>query len=155
METLPGSVLMFLGVALFSPLLAIVEYVGGLLGTLLALALSPPPYDLVYAGVWGYCPLLTAGAIGGFFSALTPSSIPATLLAIGSTVALQSFLIPVLNVVGIPVFTLPFVFITWIFLLLTTENYTIVRYLIDIHSTNNNDRLNNLGMRSYRPQKNI
>ena len=126
-DTLAGSLLMYGAVVLYSPLLAIVEYSGALLGTLLALAMSPPPYDAVYAGIWGYCPLLTAGAVGGYFVVLTPSAIPSTILAIASTVALQAFLTPVMKVIGIPVFTLPFVFVTWIFLLLTTENYTIVR----------------------------
>jgi urea transporter len=132
-QTLSGSILMFIGVAIFSPLLALVEFLGGLLGSFLALVLYPPPYTWVYAGVWGYCPILTAGALGGFFVVLTPTSIPITLLAIASTTALQSFLIPVLDVVETPVFTIPFVLVTWIFLLLTTENYTIVRS--DIIST--------------------
>jgi urea transporter len=126
-ETLIGSILMYIGVAIFSPILAIVEFLGAFIGSIVALYLTSPPYDMIYAGVWGYCPLLTAGAVGGFFVVLTPSSIPVTLLAIISTCAVQSFLIPVLQVVDMPVFTIPFVLTTWIFLLLTTENSAVVR----------------------------
>jgi len=126
-DSLRGSIIMYIGVAVCSPLLAVVEFVGALIGSMVALVVSPPPYDLVYSGVWGYCPLLTAGALGGFFVVLTPSSIPATVLAIASTAAVQSFLVPVLQVAKIPVFTLPFVLTTWIFLLLNTQNQTFLR----------------------------
>ena len=41
-----------------------------------AFYLVPESTEAVYAGIWGYCPLLTAGAIGGYFAILTPRSSP-------------------------------------------------------------------------------
>ena len=42
----------------------------------LGLYLNPGYPGDVYAGIWGYCALLTAGATGGFFAILTPRAVP-------------------------------------------------------------------------------
>ena len=42
----------------------------------IGLYLNPGNPGDVYAGVWGYCALLTAGATGGFFAILTPRAVP-------------------------------------------------------------------------------
>lgn len=126
-DTLAGSILMYIGVAIYSPLLAVVEFMGAGLGTLTAFYLVPEGTEAVYAGIWGYCPLLTAGAIGGYFAILTPRSTPLVLLGILSTVAVQIAVQPVMQVCKLPVFTIPFVLTSWFCLLVNTDNSTLIR----------------------------
>ncbi|XP_023325637.1 urea transporter 2 [Eurytemora carolleeae] len=126
-NTLPGSLLMLLGVFIYSPLLAFIELSGACLGTLLGLYLNPGYPGDVYAGIWGYCALLTAGATGGFFAILTPRAVPLVILAISTTAALQKTIQPFLQIGGLPVFTFPFVLTSWVFLLVTTDNGVLYR----------------------------
>ena len=62
MESIKCSLLMYLGVAIFSPSIAIAQWLGAILGCFTALLVGPPSYQLIYIGVWSYSALLTAGA---------------------------------------------------------------------------------------------
>lgn len=79
--TIRGSLLMYLGIAIFSPSIAIAQWLGAILGCLAgltldeslyiltddyfhpALVVGPSAYSGIYIGVWSYSALLT----GHFF----------------------------------------------------------------------------------------
>ena len=79
--TIRGSLLMYLGIAIFSPSIAIAQWLGAILGCLAGLTLAenfltdgyfhpalvvgPSAYSGIYIGVWSYSALLT-----GHFSPL-------------------------------------------------------------------------------------
>ena len=62
MESIKCSLLMYLGVAIFSPSIAIAQWLGAIIGCFTALLVGPPSFHLIYIGVWSYSALLTAGA---------------------------------------------------------------------------------------------
>ena len=95
-------------------------------------------------GVWSYSALLTAGATvfftqpslrlpswldSPFEKCLPPRSLPVHLFAVLVTVVLHSALSPILATFHLPVFTLPFVLTSWVFLLFPTGNDTVTRTL--------------------------
>ena len=77
MYTIRGSLLMYLGIAIFSPSIAIAQWLGAILGCLAgsltigkfsekmfsdvssALVVGPAAYSGIYIGVWSYSALLT------------------------------------------------------------------------------------------------
>ena len=73
-DKLASGILVFLAVALCTPLGAAVGLLGCILGVLAGGPFGPPPEKL-YAGLWGYNALLCAMAIGGVFYAPTVRSI--------------------------------------------------------------------------------
>jgi len=125
--SLPCSLLCFTGVAIFSPLIALSQFLGALLAAFAALLVGPASsYPEIYIGVWSYSALLTAGATV-YFTQPSIRSLPLHLLAVLTTVLLHSALSPVLLVFHLPVFTVPFVLTSWAFLLFSTGNDTIIR----------------------------
>ena len=95
-------------------------------------------------GVWSYSALLTAGATvfftqpslrlpswldSPFEKCLPPRSLPVHLFAVLVTVVLHSALSPILATFHLPVFTLPFVLASWVFLLFPAGNDTVTRTL--------------------------
>lgn len=70
-NTLFTSSLVHLAVFLYSPILLLQCLQGSLIGTLLgSLLVNPEDYSNLYNGSWGYNPLFTTAAIGGFFVVL-------------------------------------------------------------------------------------
>merc|ERR1711971_757467 len=102
--TIRGSLLMYLGIAIF----------------------SPSAYSGIYIGVWSYSALLTAGATV-YFTQPSLRSLPLHILAIGSTVAVHACVAPILQQFRLPAFTIPFVVTSWAFLLFSTGNGVVVR----------------------------
>ena len=103
--------LIFLAVAICTPLGALVGLMGGLLGLLTGVLLGIAP-DTLYAGLWEYNAILSAMAIGGVFYAPNARSI-----AIGAIAAVLSALVGgllglVVGPLGLPVLTVPFCIVT-------------------------------------------
>jgi len=126
--SLPCSILCYIGVAIFSPAIALAQFLGSLLACFAALGVGASSYSEVYMGVWSYSALLTAGATV-FFTQPSLRSLPVHLFAVLVTVVLHSALSPVLATFHLPVFTLPFVLTSWVFLLFPTGNDTVTRTL--------------------------
>jgi len=126
--SLPCSILCYIGVAIFSPTIAIAQFLGSLLACFVALGVGVSSYTEVYIGVWSYSALLTAGAMV-FFTQPSLRSLPLHLFAVFVTVILHSALSPILLTFHLPVFTLPFVLTSWLFLLFPTGNDTVIRTL--------------------------
>jgi len=126
--SLPCSILCYIGVAIFSPAIAIAQFLGSLLACFVALGVGVSSYSEVYIGVWSYSALLTAGAMV-FFTQPSLRSLPLHLFAVFITVVLHSALSPILATFNLPIFTLPFVLTSWLFLLFPTGNDTIIRTL--------------------------
>jgi len=110
-DNLVAGILVFLAVALCTPIGAAVGLLGCILGVLAGGLVGVAPEKL-YAGLWGYNALLSAIAIGGVFYAPTPRSI-----LIGAACAFVSAIAGgVLGVIfaplGLPVLTLPFCIVT-------------------------------------------
>ena len=103
---LPGC-LIFLAVAICTPLGALVGLLGCCLGVAIGLVVGVAPGTL-YAGLWGYNAILTALAIGGVFYAPTLFGI---LLGCGCAIATTLFggaLSLLLSFLGLPVLSVPF-----------------------------------------------
>ncbi|KAG7175093.1 Urea transporter 1-like 1, partial [Homarus americanus] len=114
-ESVACSVLVLLGLFIFSPTLTLVSYLGATLGTLTGLVVSSAPYTLVYHGIWGYNGFLAAGSIA-FFMAPTPRVILVAAINAVFATYLQAALIPVYAANGLPVFTFPFCLASVLFL---------------------------------------
>lgn len=106
-ENVVCSVLVGVGMLLCSPLLTATCFIGGTIGTVTALVVSAAPYDLIYAGVWGYNGFLASGAIIFF---LVPSARVVLLAILNALLATftQAALLPVFGQNKLPVFTYPF-----------------------------------------------
>jgi len=152
--TIRGSLLMYLGIVIFSPSIAIAQWFGAILGCLTALVVGPSVYSGIYIGVWSYSALLTAGATV-YFTQPSLRSLPLHILAVGSTVAVHACVAPILQQfrssslhgrsiavfcsfpppacqnaifqMRLPAFTIPFVVTSWAFLLFSTGNGVVVR----------------------------
>ncbi|KAG7158449.1 Urea transporter 1-like 2 [Homarus americanus] len=119
-ENVCCSVLVVVASFICSPLLTLVTYTGGAIATFTALLVSSAPYELVYAGVWGYNGFLSAGSIA-FFMVITPRTLLLALINVVFTTFLQATLAPVFSLTQLPVFTMPFVLSSIIFLALATS----------------------------------
>ena len=63
-QGLATSIFMWIALALYSPLLAILSAVGAILGSFLPLTfLEPGSYESVYSGLWGYNCILSVAAV--------------------------------------------------------------------------------------------
>ncbi|KAG0699138.1 Urea transporter 2 [Chionoecetes opilio] len=117
-EDVACSCLVLLALFIFSPILALVSYVGATLGTLTGLVVSTAPYAAIYQGLWGYNGFLAAGSISFFMVPKLHILLMAAINAVFATF-LHSALSPVFAAVsvplvdhdaanGLPVFTFPF-----------------------------------------------
>ena len=95
-KLIAGS-LIFLAVAICTPLGAIVGLGGGILGVIAGMILRIVP-DSLYAGLWGYNSVLAAMAIGGIFYAPNVRSF----LVGGVSAFISALAIPVLGVLAKP-----------------------------------------------------
>jgi urea transporter len=109
--------IIFLSLAICSPVGAIVALTGSFLGTLTSIALGAPS-GAVSLGLWGFNSALTSIALGGVFYVLEETSVIsaaiATMMTAMVTGAIQSLFAPF----GLATFTMPFVITTYVFLLL-------------------------------------
>ncbi|XP_066983597.1 urea transporter 1-like isoform X2 [Macrobrachium rosenbergii] len=119
-ESIACSILILIGLVICSPMIAAASYLGGLLATFTALAVSSAPYTLVYAGVWGYNGFLSAACIT-FFMVPNPKMIIMAAINAVFTSCLQAAIVPVFSANNLPVFTYPFCLSSLLFLALTTN----------------------------------
>ena len=111
-----SGILVTLGLAVSSLWAAGFALAGAAVALLLSLAMGASLAD-VSAGLYGFSPVLTAVALGCVFYA--PSGRVALYALLGTifTVIVQAAMDAALAPLGIPTFTAPFVFATWLFLL--------------------------------------
>jgi len=119
---LQSSCIINLAVLLYSPLLFCMCTLGATIGSILPLNfLSPQDYPQVYAGLWGYSPLLSMAAVSCVIYPLSGTSMLAGTINAITTVFIQKALIVVMGKTGLPVFTLPFTLATLLILLAWQE----------------------------------
>ncbi|KAK6617605.1 hypothetical protein RUM44_005193 [Polyplax serrata] len=120
LNDIPCSVLMFLALVVYSPTTALFSYAGSFVGTLLGVFLTSD-YEKVYNGTWGYNGLLSSGALAGFGFVLTPQSAFLAFIAVLFCTVFQHFITPLFDSINVPVFHIPFIVTTFIFLLVSAE----------------------------------
>lgn len=104
-------VLIVLGVAIASPISALVAMIGGVMYILAGLAFKAKP-DELYLMLWGYNAVLTAVAIGGVFYVPTRLSIALAALCAFLASSLSFVLAPLFSMIRLPVLSVPFAIIT-------------------------------------------
>jgi len=121
---LASSCLINLAVMLYSPLLFFMCTMGATIGCLLPLTFLPPEdYSQVYAGLWGYSPLLSMAILSCVIFPLSRTSVLAGTINTITTVFIQKTLSSVMRKAGLPVFTLPFTLSTLLMLLAWQEKW--------------------------------
>ncbi|XP_057371023.1 urea transporter 2-like [Daphnia carinata] len=118
-ESIACSIIMYLGITMFSPMLSIALFGGSLLASVCALGLTEN-YGAIYSGLWGYNSALTAGAIAVTFYIPTLLSVFNAAMAIVFTAAAQRAFGLVLAPAGLPILTIPFVVTSSMFLAVTS-----------------------------------
>ncbi|KAI9564338.1 hypothetical protein GHT06_008076 [Daphnia sinensis] len=118
-ESITCSIIMYMGITMFSPMLSIALFGGSLLASICALGLTDN-YGAIYSGLWGYNSALTAGAIAVTFYIPTLLSVFNAAVAIVFTAAAQRAFDLVLAPAGLPVLTIPFVVTSSMFLAVTS-----------------------------------
>ncbi|MEG3436696.1 urea transporter [Pannus brasiliensis CCIBt3594] len=103
--------LIMVGVAICTPIGALVAMMGGIMYILAGLLLEAKP-DELYLMLWGYNAVLTAVAIGGVFYAPTRLSIALAALCSFLAACLSFLLAPVFSLVRLPVLSVPFAIVT-------------------------------------------
>ena len=95
---------------------AIFALVGTAVGLLIALLFGASAHS-IGNGLYGFSAVLTAIALGSVFYAPSAKVILYTIAGVIVTVIVQAALTTALSPIGIPIYTAPFVFATWLFLL--------------------------------------
>ncbi|CAL8109150.1 unnamed protein product [Orchesella dallaii] len=122
-----GSVLIYIGIMIYSPILFMMSVFGAILGTSTGLFFTEAPYTDIYNGIWGYNGLLSASSVGGFFIVLTCHSFFNAMVNVIFTVLIQQALSLALGSLHLPVFTFPFVLSTLLFLSVATSGNQLPR----------------------------
>lgn len=111
-----GTGAFFLGGLLVnSPISMSFAAAGSLIGLLVGLGMGSPETAL-RSGLFGFNPLLTGIALGGFFLVLTPWSALFAVLGMVVTALLFPTFVNALTPWGMPALTAPFVITTWLFI---------------------------------------
>ncbi|XP_063847942.1 urea transporter 1-like [Scylla paramamosain] len=117
--TIDSSILVLLGFLVFSPLLTTFFLLGGIIGSVLGAVVSVAPYSEVYAGLWGYNAMLTAGGIV-YFLHVTPSSTLAAVVGATLAALTQAASLHVFSAMTVPVLSYPFNVATLLILAIST-----------------------------------
>lgn len=118
-ENVVTGILFVVAIAINSLRSAMFAEVGSIVGLMVAAAFGASG-NAIHAGLYGFCAVLTAMAVGAVFN---PPSLRATVYAIVAaifTVLVQAAFNTALSPVGIPALTFPYVLTMWIFLLPNT-----------------------------------
>jgi len=115
-----SGVLVLIGLLVSSPWASALAAVGAAVAVVVSLALGAS-LDDISAGLYGFSPVLTAVGLGCVFYAPSPRVLAYALLGTVFTVVVQGAMDAALAPIGIPTFTAPFVFVTWLFLLPKAE----------------------------------
>jgi len=111
-----SGLIILLALAVNSRWAAALAVAATVIATLLAIALGAPATS-IDAGLYGFSAVLTAIALGCVFNNPHSRGLLYALLGTVFTVVIQAALNTALSPIGIPTFTAPFVFATWLFLL--------------------------------------
>lgn len=111
---LAGAIIL-VAIAVNSRISAAMGLLGATLGVAVAVVLGAAETD-VALGLYGFNAALTAMALGGFFLVLNVRSFLYALLGTLATVVAWAWLATFLSPTGMPTLTMPFVIITWVFL---------------------------------------
>lgn len=123
LNNIPGSVLMYLALVIYSPTTALFSYLGSLLGTLIGVHFASDPEE-IYNGIWGYNGLLCAAGLGGYGFVLTVHSMILALTSVVFSTVLQHFMTPLFLYLNAPILLLPFNLTTIFFLFVTSDSST-------------------------------
>jgi len=116
-----SGAIILLGLALSSPITAILAAFGSALGCLFSMAMGTPLKPLT-DGLYGYNPSLTAVAIGGMFFVPSIGSFLYATLACVMTTVLSAATAAGLGPVGMPALTFPFTLASWMFICVGISN---------------------------------
>ncbi|XP_045129673.1 urea transporter 2-like [Portunus trituberculatus] len=105
--TMDSSILVLLGFLVFSPLLTTFFLLGSIIGSTLGAVMSVAPYSEVYAGLWGYNAMLSAGGTV-YFLHVTPSSTLAAVICATLAALTQAASLHVFSAMTVPVLSYPF-----------------------------------------------
>jgi urea transporter len=111
-----SGLLVLLGLAVSSLWAAAFALAGSAVALLVSLSLGASLAD-ISNGLYGFSPVLTAVAVGCVFYPPSWRVALYALLATVFTVIVQAAMDAAMTPIGIPTFTAPFVFVTWLFLL--------------------------------------
>jgi urea transporter len=127
-----SGLIILIGLALCSRILAFFALFGAITGQLTAAYLLNVSPKAIRAGLWGYNSVLTCQALGGMFFILSGYKIW-LLIFYGSisTIFVQGAVTSFLSIVGMPCLTFPFTFICWIFCLISPSKNIIRVELTD------------------------
>jgi len=155
-ETLIGSIIIYVAVLVYSPLLCLMSLLGAIIGTLSGLIFSSTgAYQAVYSGIWGYNAILSSIAVGGFFFVFTFHSVFTAIANVAFTVLVQQGLVLAFHGTRLPVFTLPFVLSTFIFLSVTSSGDFLTRVTnISFPEMHRYDYIENLKVKELEEQQN-
>lgn len=110
------GVIFVIALAVSSRWSAVFSLVGSAVALAVALAVGASASDIT-AGLFGFSAVLTAIALGSVFYSPGWRVLAYAVLGVVFTVIVQGAMDTFLAPVGIPTFTVPFVFVTWLFLL--------------------------------------
>jgi len=115
-DNLITGAIFLLAILVNSRISAAFAALGSAIGLLTALALGGDG-SLIYHGLYGFNPVLSAIALGGLFFVFTwRSAVYALVAAIFTAIAFAAIAV-FLSPIGMPALTAPFVLVTWLFLL--------------------------------------
>ncbi|MFQ6539148.1 MULTISPECIES: urea transporter [Aphanothece] len=118
-----SGMLVLLSVLLASPVAALLGSLGALTAALTGLLLGLNSWEEVISGGFGFNAVLVAIALGGIFFAPTRRSLPIALAGAALTIPLERILLAPLTRVGLPLSSLPFVFTTWLLLVMVRRRH--------------------------------
>ena len=110
------GVIMWVGMALCSPIAAMAATVGSSIGILTAISVGADP-DAVYAGIWGYNAALGAITVGGMFYVMTWECVPFAAVCAVMCAMTGPFCAAMLSPAGVPAMTFPFCLVALVFYL--------------------------------------
>ncbi|SFN05172.1 urea transporter [Izhakiella capsodis] len=111
-----GGILMLLGLAVSSRLAMMMALAGSLIAVLIAM-LAGAGSQPIESGMYAFSPVLTAIALGAVFNRLGIKTLCYTLTGVVFTVLMQGAFNTLLKPLDIPTLTMPFVIVSWLFLL--------------------------------------
>jgi urea transporter len=115
-DNLITGAIFLLAILVNSRISAAFAALGSAIGLLTALALGGDG-SLIYHGLYGFNPVLSAIALGGLFFVFTwRSAVYALVAAVFTAIAFAAIAV-FLSPIGMPALTAPFVLVTWLFLL--------------------------------------
>uniref|UniRef100_A0A4W3HS94 Solute carrier family 14 member 2 n=1 Tax=Callorhinchus milii TaxID=7868 RepID=A0A4W3HS94_CALMI len=116
--------------AISSPIICLHAAIGSCVGILAGLSLASP-FKKIYDGIWSYNCVLACSAIGGVFYALTWETHILSIMCAIFCAYLGEALMNMMSVVGLPAGTWPFCLSTTVFMLLTTNNKSIYKLILN------------------------